>query len=115
MIDWKKTVVEEYAKDKFSSEILDGKVRNKNYVVKEGLIMRRNKILLIPNSTVKERILQALRNAPTTRHPGVTKTYQAVRERFTWRGLKCDVLKHVLDCPCCQENKAEHVKLAGLL
>lgn len=43
------------------------------------------------------------------------KTYQAVRERFPQRGLKRDVLKHVLECPHCQENKVEHVKPVGLL
>lgn len=69
MVDWKKTILEKYAKDKFASKIPDDKIENNNYVIKEGLIMRRNKILLVPNSMIKERILQALHDTHTIGHP----------------------------------------------
>jgi hypothetical protein len=39
----------------------------------------------------------------------------AVRERFTWKGLKGDVLKHVQECEACQRNKGELIHPAGLL
>jgi hypothetical protein len=38
-----------------------------------------------------------------------------VRERFAWKGLKEDVMKHVKECTTCQENKDEHTHPAGLL
>jgi hypothetical protein len=38
-----------------------------------------------------------------------------VRERFAWKGLKEDVIKHVKECTTCQENKDEHTHPAGLL
>jgi hypothetical protein len=34
--------------------------------------------------------------------------YRQVRERFSWKGLKEDVIKHIKECTTCQENKYEH-------
>lgn len=47
--DCKKTIMDEYAKDKFLFGILNGRIRNKKHEVKEGLILRRNRILMVPN------------------------------------------------------------------
>jgi hypothetical protein len=38
-----------------------------------------------------------------------------VRERFSWRGLKEDVMNHVKECTTFQENKDEHTHPTGLL
>jgi transposase InsO family protein len=38
-----------------------------------------------------------------------------VRERFSWKGLKEDVINHVKECTTCQANKNEHTHPAGLL
>jgi hypothetical protein len=48
-------------------------------------------------------------------HQGINKTYRQVRERFSWKGLKEDVIKHVKECTTCQENKDEHTHPTGLL
>ena len=59
--------------------------------------------------------MRALHDSPTAGHPGYFKTYRQVRERFTWKGLKADVLQYVRECPVCQQNKQEHTFPAGLL
>jgi hypothetical protein len=46
---------------------------------------------------------------------GIGKTYMQVRERFSWKGLKEDVLNHVKECTTCQENKDEHTHPTRLL
>jgi hypothetical protein len=38
-----------------------------------------------------------------------------VRERFSWKGLKEDVMRHVKECPTFQENNDEHTHPIGLL
>jgi hypothetical protein len=38
-----------------------------------------------------------------------------VRERFSWKGLKEDVTKHVKECTTCQANKDEHTHPTRLL
>ena len=37
----------------------------------------------------------------------------AVRERFTWKGFKGYVLKHVQECEACQRNKGELIHPIG--
>lgn len=39
----------------------------------------------------------------------------AVRERFTWKALKGDVLRHTQECEACQRNKGELIHPVGLL
>jgi hypothetical protein len=48
-------------------------------------------------------------------HQGIGKTYRQVRERFSWKGLKEDVMSHVNECTTCQENKDGHTHLTRLL
>jgi hypothetical protein len=48
-------------------------------------------------------------------HPGYMKTYRQVCERFSWKGLKGDVLWYVRECLTCQQNKSELTHPADLL
>ena len=48
-------------------------------------------------------------------HQGYFKIYKKIRERFSWKGLKKDVRRHVQECMTCQRNKAEQIPPAGLL
>ena len=48
-------------------------------------------------------------------HQGFTKTYRTIRERFSWKGLKEDVLQHIRECEVCQRNKGEMSHPASLL
>jgi hypothetical protein len=48
-------------------------------------------------------------------HPGSTKIYQDLKQKYWWYGLKRDVATHVAMCEVCQRVKAEHQRLARLL
>jgi hypothetical protein len=48
-------------------------------------------------------------------HPGSTKMYQDLKQKYWWYGLKRDVVAHVAMCDVCQIVKAEHQRPAGLL
>ena len=41
--------------------------------------------------------------------------YQDLRNNFWWDGMKRDIAKFVYKCLVCQQMKAEHKKLLGLL
>jgi len=71
----------EYIKDKFVQSILDDTVKIKRYIVRDGLIIKRNRIFLTPNSKMKENVLHALHNIP--RQLGILKMYKVVRDRLT--------------------------------
>ena len=43
------------------------------------------------------------------------KTYKQIHERFSWKGLKGEVIQHVRECNIYQQNKIEHTDPAGLL
>ena len=48
-------------------------------------------------------------------HPGGTKMYKDLRMNFWWHGMKRSVAKSVAACQVCQQVKAEHQRVAGLL
>lgn len=63
---------------------------------------------------MKNTVLRAFHDVPMAQYPRYFKTYRKVRERFTWKGLKSDVVRYVRECPVCQQNKQEHTYPAGL-
>lgn len=113
--EWKTSIIVEYAKDIFSSSVLEGKVQDKNYRVIDELILYKNRIYLTPGSKVKATILKDYHDNPLVGHQDFYKTYKKVREIFSWKGLKRNVLKQTRECMVCQKNKGEHVFLVGLL
>jgi hypothetical protein len=94
---------------------LDGQVQDDNFRIINDLIHYKGQIFLVPGLAFKAKVLQACHDSPMAGHQGISKTYRQVRERFSWRGLKEDVLRHVKECTTCQMNKDEHTHPAGLL
>ena len=88
----------EYSKDRFACEVLDEQVTDDRYRVMDEVIYFRDMIFLIESSKLKEKILHASHDSPLSGHQGFSKTYRAIRERFSWKGLKEDVLQHVREC-----------------
>ena len=105
----------EYSKDKYACEVLDGQVTDDRYRVIDEIIYYRDRIFLTEGSQLKKKILQASHDSPFAGHQGFTKTYKTIRERFSWKGLKEDVLQHIMECNVCQRNKGEMSHPAGLL
>jgi hypothetical protein len=113
--DWKSLLLVEYSKNAFARELIDGSIQDDRYTVVDDIIYYKGRIYLVPESTLKEKILRAVHDAPLAGHPGYLKTYRQVRERFSWKGLKGDVLQYVRECLTCQQNKSELTHPAGLL
>jgi hypothetical protein len=53
--------------------------------------------------------------APLAGHPKYLNTYKQVRETFSWKGLKEDVLQYVRECMTCQQKKSELTHHVGFL
>jgi hypothetical protein len=113
--DWKSLLLVEYSKNKFVYEVLDGQVTDDRYRVVDDVIYYKDRIYLVPGSHIRQKIMQAAHDSSLAGHQGFLNTYRQVRERFTWKNLKGDILKHVLECGVCQRNKVEHTHPAGLL
>jgi hypothetical protein len=114
-VNWKEHLIVSYAKDQFTCQLLDGKIHDDKFRVINNLIYYKGRIFLVPQSTLKDKILHACHNSPVAGHQGISKRYRQVRERLAWKGLKEDVMKHVHECTTCQENKDEHTHPVGLL
>ena len=91
----------EYSKNRFTCEVLDGQVQDNRYRVMEDVIYYKDRIYLVPKSKLKEQIMQAAHDSPLAGHSGYLKTYRTIHERFSWKGLKDDVLRHVRECITC--------------
>ena len=105
----------EYSKNKYACELLDGQIQDDRYMVIDDIIYYKNRIYLVPESTLKKKILQASHDSPLSGHQGFLKTYKQIRERFSWKGLKEDVIQLVRECSMCQHNKIEHPHTTRLL
>ena len=81
--DWRARLLVEYSKDCFACEILDGQVTGDGYRVMDEIIYYRDRIFLTVGSQLKKKILQASHDSPLSGHQGFTKTYRAIRERFS--------------------------------
>ena len=64
---------------------------------------------------LREKILNEAHDSAYSIHPGSTKMYQDLKERYWWYGMKRDVEAHVEICDVCQRVKAEHRRPARLL
>jgi hypothetical protein len=113
--DWKAHLLVEYSKNKFACEVMDGQVIDDRFRVLDDVIFYKNRIYLVPESTLKGKILKVCHDSPAAGHQGYFKTYRQIRERFSWKGLKDDVLRHIRECTTCQQNKSEQTHPAGLL
>jgi hypothetical protein len=49
--------------------------------------------------------MRDMHDTPIIGNPRYFKTYKKIRERFTWKGLKDDVLRHVRECMTFPQNK----------
>jgi hypothetical protein len=90
-------------------------IQDDMYKVVDDIIYYKEHIYLVPESTLKENIMRAMHNTPLIGHSGYFKTYMQISERFTWKGLKDDVLRHLRECVDCQQNKSKKIHHARLL
>jgi len=52
------------------------------YKVVDDVIYCKGCIYLVPESTLKEKIMKAMHDTPLARHPEYFKTYRKIREGF---------------------------------
>jgi hypothetical protein len=81
----------------------------------QGTIWFKDRICVPEIDSLRETILTEAHDSDYSIHPGSTKMYQDLKQKYWWYGLKRDVAAHVAMCDVCQRVKAEHQRLAGLL
>jgi hypothetical protein len=81
----------------------------------QGTILFKNRICVPKINNLRVTILKEAHDSDYSIHPGSTKMYQDLKQKYWWYGLKRDVAAHVVVCDVCQRVKAEHQRPAGLL
>ncbi|WVZ53891.1 LOW QUALITY PROTEIN: hypothetical protein U9M48_004778 [Paspalum notatum var. saurae] len=64
---------------------------------------------------IRKLILSEAHDTAYSIHPGSTKMYYDLKERFWWYDMKRAVAEYLAICDTCQRVKAEHQRPAGLL
>jgi transposase InsO family protein len=74
--------------------------------------------LVVPtkdNLNMTQEVMEEAHDTPLSIHPGSTKMYQDIRQRFWWSNMKQDIARYVAECDVCRRIKAEHQRPAGTL
>ncbi|WVZ51358.1 hypothetical protein U9M48_002510 [Paspalum notatum var. saurae] len=81
----------------------------------QGTVWYKNRICVPDVDSIKKLILSEAHDTAYSIHPGNTKIYHDLKERFWWYGMKRAVAEYVAVCDTYQRVKAEHQRPAGLL
>ena len=81
----------------------------------QGTVWFGKHICVPEDPDLRKLIFQEAHESPYSIHPGNTKMYMDLKERFWWNGLKRDIAEFIAKCDTCSKVKAQHQKPAGLL
>jgi hypothetical protein len=104
--DWKSHLLVEYYKNKFTCEIMNGQIQDDKYRVIDDVIFYKNRVYLVLYSGLKKNVLTSVHDSLLVGQQGFFKTYRQIRERFSWKGLKKDFMRHVSECLTFQQNNS---------
>jgi transposase InsO family protein len=94
--------------------LLEVEVRN-SWKMSKAPCGFKDRICVPDIESLRETILKEAHDSDYSIHPGSTKMYQDLKQKYWWYGLKRDVAAHVIMCNVCQRVKAEHQRPTGLL
>jgi hypothetical protein len=81
----------------------------------QGTLWYKGCICVPDVNDLRKLILSKAHNTAYSIHPGSTKMYYDLKERFWWYGMKRSIAEYVVICDTYQRVKAEHQRPAGLL
>ena len=81
----------------------------------QGTVWFGNCICVPDHQGTKQLILREAHESLYSIHPGSTKMYQDLKEKYWWVSMKREIAEFVAHCDVCQRVKAEHQRPAGLL
>jgi hypothetical protein len=102
--------------DDMECELILRQPKKYNFYMKDGLLLRHNHCIYVPNSrSLRTKLLREVHDAPTGGHLGISKTFYRLSEVFYWPGMRREVQEYCNSCVACQQNKHGNQSPAGLL
>jgi hypothetical protein len=80
-----------------------------------GTIWMGERLCVPDDKELKDLILTEAHQTQYSIHPGSTKMYQDLKEKFWWDSMRREIAEFIALCDVCQRVKAEHQRPAGLL
>jgi ribonuclease HI len=84
-------------------------------VDKDGVMWFKKRLCVPKQGHFRKTILDEAHNSTYSFHPGTTKMYLDLKEKYWWIGMKGDIARFVAQCDVCKRVKPEHQKPSGLL
>jgi ribonuclease HI len=81
----------------------------------QGVLFFGKRIVVPKDHNLRCLILDEAHNSQFSIHPGSTKMFQDLKQRFWWTRMKREIARYVAECDVCQRVKAVHLKPAGTL
>ncbi|KAL5574698.1 hypothetical protein UlMin_016397 [Ulmus minor] len=79
---------------KLKERVLEGK-ETEFSVSTDGILHYKGRLCIPDDAEIKEQLLSEAHATPYSVHPGATKMYQDLKERFWWSGMKKEVAEYV--------------------
>jgi hypothetical protein len=100
--------------EKIREDLKEGKAKGFSED-EQGTIWFEKRICVPNDSDLRKLIFQEAHETSYSVHPGNTKMYIDVKERFWWNNMKRDIAEYIAKCDVCSRVKSEHQKPTGLL
>jgi hypothetical protein len=82
---------------------------------KDGILFFQRRLFVPKFKDEREHVMKEAHDTPLSIHPGSTKMYRDICQRYWWPDMKRDIARYVSECDVCRHIKAEHQRPAGTL
>ena len=84
-------------------------------LAKDGTLYFRDRTVVPWFELMTDKVMKEAHDTPLSIHPGSTKMYHDLQQRYWWSRMKQDIARYVAECDVCRRVKAEHQKAARIL
>jgi hypothetical protein len=81
----------------------------------DGVLFFQRRLFVPKFKDEREHVMKEAHDTPLSIHPGSTKMYQDICQRYWWPNMKQDIARYVSECDICRRIKEEHQRPAGTL
>src|ERR1041385_1790855 len=81
----------------------------------QGVVFFGTQLVVPRKHNLRRLILKEAHDTPLSIHPGSTKMYRDLRQRFWWTRMKRKIAQYVAECDVCRRIKDEHQRPASTL
>jgi hypothetical protein len=73
----------------------------------EGVLWFKDRLVMPKKAKLKKKILDEAHTSRYSIHPGSTKIYHDLRQKFWWTRMKREIARYVSECDTCQKVNAD--------